>query len=342
MRLTWRKTALIALAVAFAFASVLSGQSRKAKSIATIKIGTIAPKGTPWYQILERIQDEWRKSSVELDIYNNAGDEEKMLRTVRINGGLDGLGISGVGLSRIAPGAGALQIPMLVDSYAQLDHVVDGLKPRLEKDIAASDPGFIVLNWSDVGFVRFFTKTAVRTPAELKPMKLFTSEGDALTAKLYSDLGFRPIPLAITDMLTALNTGSIEAFDVPPLFALSDQSFSQVGHMLDLKWAPIIGATIITKRAWDKVPKDLQPKLLEASLAAGAEFQMKIHEMEDNAIAKMVAIKKKDFVTRLTPSDVAEWRKLAVESAYPKLRGPFIPADYFAEAERLSKEAAGR
>src|SRR5581483_1503479 len=128
----------------------------------------------------------------------------------------DGLGISGAGLERIVPGAAAAQIPMLVDSYAQLDYVLNGLKPKLEKDLAASEPGFVVLNWSDVGFVHFFTKTAIHTPSQLKPLKLFTSAGDSKTEKLYRDLGVNPIPLALTDMLQALTTGSIEAFDVPP------------------------------------------------------------------------------------------------------------------------------
>ena len=44
-------------------------------------------------------------------------------------------------------------------------------------------------------------------------------------------------------------------------------------------------------------------------------------------------------VVTVTPDDTAQWRKLAVDIAYPKLRGAFVPADYFDDVIRLSKEA---
>src|SRR5262249_49435136 len=129
--------------------------------------------------------------------------------------------------------------------------------------------------------------------------------------RLYRDLGFRPIPLAITDMLQSLATGLIEAFDVPPLFALSDQSFALAKNMLDVKWAPVIGATVIDKRAWEKIPEDLRPELLRASRAAGDEFRTQIRAMGDTAIEEMK--NRRLNVVSVTPDEVAQWRKLAVD-----------------------------
>jgi TRAP-type transport system periplasmic protein len=340
MRLALYRLAYLTITAALATSVVAFGQGgrRNTNGRIRIDIGTIAPKDTPWYLILERIQSEWRKSGVDVNIRNNVGDEEKMLRTIELGGGLDGLGISGAGLGRIAPGVAALQIPLMIDSYPQLDHVLEGLKPRLERDIASSRTPFIVLNWSDVGFVQFFSKNPIHTPDQLKQVKLFTSAGDQATEKLYKDLGFKPTPLAVTEMMQSLTTGFVEAFDVPPLFALSDQSFSQAKNMIDMKWAPMVGATIITKRSWEQIPADVRPRLLESARAAGLEFQGKIRSMEDEAIATM---KKNGLrVITLTPAETAEWRKIVVETAYPKLRGTIVPEDYFREAERLSKEYA--
>jgi TRAP-type transport system periplasmic protein len=340
MRLGLHRLALVTIAAALATSAATLGQStnRGKRAAVRIDMGTIAPKDTPWYEILERIQSEWRKQGVELNIRNNVGDEEKMLRTVALHGGLDGLGISGTGLARIAPGVRALQIPLMVDSYQQLDHVLEGLRPRLERDIESSRTPFIVLNWSDVGFIRFFSKKPIHTPDQLKQVKLFTSAGDQETEKLYRNLGFTPTPIAITEMLLSLNLGFVDAFDVPPLFALSDESFSQARNMIDLKWAPIVGATIITREAWQRIPEELRPNLLQSARAAGAEFQADIRAMEDKAIARMQANGLN--VVKLTPAEAEQWRHLAVETAYPKLRGEFIPEDYFKEAERLSKEFA--
>ena len=48
-------------------------------------------------------------------------------------------------------------------------------------------------------------------------------------------------PLPMTEMLTALQTGLIEAIDVPPLFAMLDGSFQRAPYMTDIRWAPVMG-----------------------------------------------------------------------------------------------------
>ena len=166
-------------------------------------------------------------------------------------------------------------------------------------------------------------------------MKLFTSAGDADTEQLYGQLGFNPAPLNINELLTALETGRIEAFDVPPLFALANQSFGVAPYMTDLKWAPVVGATIIDRKTWEKIPADLRPKLLSAAREAGEIQRARIRKLGDQAIGEMQQHGLK--VVKLEPGEVAQWRELA-ETAYPKLKAGMIPKDDFDEAVRLSKE----
>jgi TRAP-type C4-dicarboxylate transport system substrate-binding protein len=306
-----------------------------------VRVGSVAPKDSPWHDVLKEMAIQWKKVSggkVDVRIFAGGvlGDEDEMLRKVN-SGEIQAVGMSGVGLSRIAPGVSALQIPMLMDSYAQFDHVRAGLEPRLEAAIRAK--GYEVLNWSDVGWVYFFAaKKAIHTPSDLKPLKFFTSAGDAATEQLYSQLGFNPAPLNINELLTALETGRIEAFDVPPLFALANQSFGAAPYMTDLKWAPVVGATIIDRKTWEKIPADLRPKLLTAARDAGEIQRARIRELGDKAIGEMQQHGLK--VIKLEPREVAQWRDLA-DTAYPKLKAGMIPKEDFDEAVRLSKEAAG-
>ena len=58
-------------------------------------------------------------------------------------------GLSGAGLGDIDPGVACLQIPMMFDSYEELDYVRDRVAPKLEQRLRQK--GYEVLYWSDVG-----------------------------------------------------------------------------------------------------------------------------------------------------------------------------------------------
>ena len=114
-----------------------------------IKMGTLAPDGSPWHQALQLMGERWRRISggqVKLVIYPGGvlGDEPDMVNKMRI-GQIQSVALSGAGMSTIEPGVMALQIPMMFESYEELDYVRDRVAPRLEKMIEAR--GFLVLNW---------------------------------------------------------------------------------------------------------------------------------------------------------------------------------------------------
>src|SRR5512147_402003 len=119
-----------------------------------VNVGTAAPEGSPWHEILQKTRQDWNRISggnLTVRIYPSGvlGDEVEMIRKARI-GQLQAVAVSGVGLSHIEPAAGCLQIPMLMGSYEEFDYVRERIAPRLESLIAQK--GFIVLQWSDVGW----------------------------------------------------------------------------------------------------------------------------------------------------------------------------------------------
>lgn len=302
-----------------------------------VKMGTVAPEGSPWHQILQQMGQQWQKISggkVTLRIYPGGvlGDEPDMITKMRI-GQLQAVALSGSGLSRLEPAVACLQIPMMIESYEELDYVRDRIAPRLEKLL--DEKGYVVLNWGDAGWVHFFTKTPARRLDDIRKMKLFTMAGDADALELYQQAGFRPVPLATTDMMPALQTGLIEAFDVPPLLAMLNQWFGLARNMIDLKWAPLVGGTILSKKTWERVPESMRPAMLEAARSAGLRLRSEIRKMGDDAVVEM---KKRGLsVITLDAATVAEWRR-EVEQAYPKLRGRLVPADLFDEVRRLRDE----
>jgi TRAP-type C4-dicarboxylate transport system substrate-binding protein len=221
-----------------------------------IKMGTLAPEGTAWHDILLQMKEDWRKISggkVTLRIYPSGvlGDEPTMIRRMRIRQ-LDGVAITGSGLSHIEPAVSSLMIPMMLDSYEELDYVRDRLAPRLEGMVEKK--GFKILNWGDAGWVYFFTQEPASTLDDIRKMKLLISAGDPKTEELYKDLGFKVLPLAYTEVLTALQTGMVEAVQGPPLYAMVEQWFGLADNMVDVKWTPLVAATVLRKQSWEKIP----------------------------------------------------------------------------------------
>ena len=47
-----------------------------------------------------------------------------------------------------------------------------------------------------------------------------------------------------------------------PLAAMLFQWYRQTPYMLDIGLAPVVGATVITKKAWNAIPEADRPKLL--------------------------------------------------------------------------------
>src|SRR6266850_1302090 len=282
-----------------------------------VKLGTSAPEGSSWDQIFKEMGEKWRQATdgaVTLRIYPGGvlGDEPDLVRKMRV-GQIQAGALTAAGLSAIDPSVAALQIPMMFRSYEELDYVRERLRPMLEKRLLEKD--FVVLNWGDAGWVMFFAREPFTTPDDVKRMKLFVWAGDNDAVDLWKTAGFRPVPLPATEILTGLQTGLINAFDTTPLLALSSQWFGLAPHMLDLKWAPLVGATVVSKRTWEKVPREARPVLLKAAEKAGERLKSDIRHANDKAIE---AMKSRGLKVIPVSSEVeAAWQR-AAESAYPK------------------------
>ena len=317
-----RTAAVLLLAVALA----APGAARSAPMV--VKMATLAPEGSSWYRVLQEMGEEWRKASggtVTLRIYPGgvAGDEDAVIRKMRV-GQIQAAAITGIGLAYLEPSFYALHIPMMYESDEEFDFVRDRYAPVLERKL--EEKGFVVLNWGDAGWVRFFSKTPVVTPAEAKELKLFQWSGDTNLVQLYKETGFHPVPLSTNDLLPSLQTGMVNGFSSTPLAALAFQWFGLAPHMADLRYAPLTGATVIERRAWEKIPPGLRPKLLEASRRAGLRLRTEIRRLNQEALGVMVKNGLK--VNKVPPEVQAQWRKM-VENVYPQVRGKIMPAEAF-------------
>jgi len=107
----------------------------------------------------------------------------------------------------------------------------------------------VVLGWGDAGWVRFFSKTRAVLPDDFKGMKFFAWGSEPEQQEIMKSLSYTPVPLETADILPAMQTGMVEVVPSTPYFALAGQIFNTAQHMLEINWAPIVGALVVTRKA---------------------------------------------------------------------------------------------
>ena len=305
---------------------------------AQLRIGTLAPKNSLYHRQLMALGEAWRAAQGGHGKYlvypdGSQGGETDMVRRMRI-GQLQGGLLSVVGLREIDPSIAALQnIPMMFKSWDEVDYVREKMRPAMEKKFL--EKGFVVLAWGDAGWVRFFSKEPAFGPNDFKKMKFFAWGAEADQQEIMKSLGYTPVPLETADILPAIQTGMINAVPSTPYFALATQIYTTANNMLDMNWAPVVGALIITRKAWDELTPEGQVAVREAGAKAGVQLRAKARQEVDEAVD---AMKKRGLtVNQPNAAQIKEWNALA-DGLYPRIRGKLVPAEQFDEVVRHLKD----
>jgi len=308
-----------------------------AQAEVVIKLGTLAPEGSAFHNHLRSLGEQWEAASggqVKLKIYpgGTVGNESDMVKKLRINQ-LHAALLTGTGIRDIDPSVQTLQIPQVIKTNEQLDYVMEKMAPKFEKIL--DDKGFVVLHWGDAGWVTFFTQKPAKTPEDMKEQKVFAWAGDERVVEAFKIAGFKPVVISATDITTSLQTGMIQAVDTTPVSALAFQWYRHAKFMTDVKWAPLVGALLISKKSWEKIPADIRPKIMQIARDSEKKLRLEIRKLEVDAIS---AMKKEGLtVVSTTPEEKAKWLA-AAEKAYPYIREHVVPAALLDEVKKLRDE----
>ncbi len=304
-----------------------------------VRYATILPRGIGQDFVLVKLAQDWRKATDGTIILRRSPGGQKegeagIVRKLR-SGNYQAAMLSVIGLSEIEPDVAALQkMPLMFQNWAEVDFVREKIRGRLEERLLAQ--GFVVLFWADSGWVNFFSTREAETPAEYRKMRLFVWAGDESHIKVMKSLGYQPIALETDYVFSSLASGMIEAAPLAPTFAMGVQIPTVATHVLDLNWVPIVGAAIIRKDVWEKIPPDLRARLQPLCDAAGAAARAegrRFHEDAMNTLQKGP----KTCVHTLSPEQRAEWQEFA-NALGPQIRGKLVPAAIYDEVQQLLRE----
>ena len=230
------------------------------------KLATVAPDGTPWSQQLADFKVRVEKIAgdrikVESYIGGVLGDEnvtasETKRGAIQIWGGSTGA------LATIVPELALFEMPYLFRTPAEADHVMDEVLFDDVKKLLASR-GLTLIFWAENGYRSFGTKFGpVKKAADFKGKKMRSQESE-VHIEMYRALGALPVPMAVTEVLSNLQTGVVDGFDNTPLFTFAASWHQGISHytLAEAIYQPGI---VVANKAWfDKLPADIQKAFLE-------------------------------------------------------------------------------
>lgn len=327
---------------------VLCGALGAGPSAATVlKIATLAPEGSSWVRALRDIDADLRAgtgTALSLKIYPGGvqGDEDVILRKIRI-GQLQGAGLGGIGVSQVFADVLALEMPFLFADYDEVDYVLE----KMGAFYAAGylQAGYVLLGWSDIGFVYLMSRDPVRGADDIRGMKVWRLQGEPITGVLFQKAGVAAVPLSIPDVLLGLQTNLVDVVYAPPAAAIVLQWFTRVRYYTDLPINYSLGAFVVERQSFEALTPDQQ-----ALLRDSAARHMRAHKQRgrrDNEEA-LAVMRKEGVAAVISPPEQIESFHALVRAATPELVGPAFSRAahdsvlYHLQTFRRSPSSSGR
>jgi TRAP-type C4-dicarboxylate transport system substrate-binding protein len=318
-----RKSAVAALAFAATVATSASfGTTCHASQ--TIRLATIAPRTSTWGKVL----DVWEKAieaktngEIDLNIYYNAvqGDERTVVSKMK-TGQLDGAALSSIGLSHVYRDVMVLQLPGVTNSWPLADLVRSMLHDPIEQGFRAE--GFDLLSWGDIGLVYQFSKgVEVRNPNDLRGRRPMVYRNEPMAPLLFSLIGqVVPVPLDVTEVLPALQAGTVNVVAAPALAAEQLQWVPYLDHINDQPIVAAIGATLLRHEKLEAMPADVRALFSDMQRRAARAQSAKIRALDVEAKNRLMA-----RMTVVTPSDddKVEWYRVFLKAVKRLRNGVF-------------------
>ena len=295
-----------------------------------IKLATLVPATSTWHKALLDMGNAWKKDTadrVTLTVYagGTQGDEATIIRKMRSDV-FQASFITSVGLAELDDAFNVFGIPFFLESSDEEAAVEKALSPTIDKRLQAK--GLHLLCWGTGGWVQVFSKKPLRTLADVKAAKLFTSKGSDKWVQWYVANGFHPVALTPADIPAQLKlgTGLIDTAPYPAYLAMSLSIYTDARYMLDLHIGPLTGALVITDAAWNRLSAEDRTAITADAQAFETRIRTEVPKNDADAVRLMTS----RGLQVITPDAkaAAEFRAAGSQLA-ATMRGTMVPADIY-------------
>lgn len=303
-----------------------------------IKIATISSANSPWAKAMQAFADEAAKLSngdLQVKVYTDAqlGDISKMFSSMQL-GTLE-MGYFGLGSAIFLRGAKALNIlyvPYLFKNGEWAERILNDEEFTKIYDDVAKKSGVRVFAAFGIRSPRALETVdrPVRKPEDVKGLRLRIPSIPILKTT-FETLGAQVVPLAMTEIYTALGRRMIDGQDngfdlsMPMRFYEEAKYWSATNHAYELTgW-------FVSEQFWESLSPKERKELIAAAKVGGAVATRLDAKLDQDAVEEL----KKSGGTYIVPDRAAF--KQALANVYKKYEGKDWPAGM---VERIQKQQA--
>ncbi len=315
-----RPVTMIRVAIAIITCLFMFSPTPSVAKTVVIKLATLAPEGSSWIETFNAINAEIKQKTdgqVRCKFYAGGvlGDEKDMLRKMHI-GQIHAAGLTSAGLSAIFNEMDVFQIPFLFESHKEVDYVLTQMDGFYSKGF--DDNQYVLLGWSEGGFVHLMSTQPVATLADLRKLKVWTWEDAPMTRIIFDEANVSAIPLTVPDVLVGLQTGLVDVVYAPPSGAISLQWFTKIRYITDVNLIYLIGAVVIKKKVFNKITPAHQKIIIDVWQRHMSQLKQTIRS--ENQEAMQVMVKQGIKIIVPTENQVTEFKDVSAK-AIQRLEG---------------------
>lgn len=255
---------------------------------ATLKLATMAPDGSIWMKALDEAKaniEEATRGDVKIKLYPGGimGEERDVLFKIK-TGQIHGGGFMGYAIGQICPDSAALTYPMVFRSTDEVDAIFPKMRPILEEN--SRQNGFVALGWTEVGFTYAYSTKDISSMDSLRATKVW-GIASAQFQEMFRLVKLNVIPANITDVLTALQTGTLETVFSPPTAAVVMQWHTKVKQMNQMQLNYAFGGVFVADKAWNTLSEEQQNIVRSEFDAACKKLTPQVRKSDMEAIKLM-------------------------------------------------------
>lgn len=273
----------------------------------TFKVATIAPDGTAWMNEMRKGADEIKERTdgrVKFRFFPGGimGNDKSVLRKIRI-GQLHGGAIVSGGLTAIYPDIGIYSLPFTFRTVEEVDYVrkkmdhilIDGLKKK----------GFISFGLAEGGFAYLMSNQSIQVVDDFKGQKVWVPQNDQISREAFESVGISPISLALSDVLTGLQTGLIDTIAGSASGAIALQWHTRVKYLMDEPLSYLYASMVISNKRFKRLSAGDQKIVSEVM---GQTFK-RLNEMnrKDDISARQALQDQGIIFIKLSPQLTGQW-----------------------------------
>ena len=202
-----------------------------------LRIGTQAPKGTPWGKLLLRMRSRISKLSnkrVKVKLYwlGKLGSENKLVRRCQ-KGTVDGIAVSVGAVGNAVPELNLIEVPYMFSSEQEAYRKLAKATPMVRELMAAKGMKFII--WGENGFRHFMHKEKfLDSKSSMSGVKM-RSQPSEPHKLMYRALGASASTIAIGELKQSLDNGVVQGFDNSYIYTYATGLHKEIKYVTESK-----------------------------------------------------------------------------------------------------------